>query len=110
MWEAMKLGRKRASVEEGRVEGGCVDKGTERGMDSARERWEGGRERAEEGLSEEGREQGGNGSKGEEKSSREVSRGEHRPVCSIFTNHSTTRPLALRPWYYKLKIVNRYKL
>ena len=34
------LGRKRASVEEG-----WVDKGTERGMDSARERWEGGSER-----------------------------------------------------------------
>ena len=30
----MMLGRERASVEEGRVEGGWVDKGTERGMDS----------------------------------------------------------------------------
>ena len=36
--EAMMLGRERASVEEGRVDGGWVDKGTERGMDSARER------------------------------------------------------------------------
>ena len=60
-----------------------------------------GRERAEEGLIEEGREQGGKGSKGEEKTSREVSRGGHRPLYSIFTNHSTTRSLALRPWYYK---------
>ena len=32
----MKLGRESASVEEGRVEGGWVDKGTERGMNSAR--------------------------------------------------------------------------
>ena len=39
------LGRERTSVEEGRVEGGWVDKGMERGMDSARERWEGGSER-----------------------------------------------------------------
>ena len=38
--EAMMLAR-----EEGRVEGGWVDEGTERGMDSARERWEGGSER-----------------------------------------------------------------
>ena len=38
--EAMMLGRERASVEEGRVEGGWVEEGTERGMDSARERWE----------------------------------------------------------------------
>ena len=37
--EAMVLGRERASVEEGRVDGGWVDEGTERGMDSARERW-----------------------------------------------------------------------
>ena len=43
--EAMMLGRGRASVEEGRFEGGWVDKGTERGMDSARERLEGGSER-----------------------------------------------------------------
>ena len=41
----MMLGRERASVEEGRVEGGWVDEGTERGMDSARERWEGKSER-----------------------------------------------------------------
>ena len=45
MEEAMMLGRERASVEEGRVEGGWVDTGTERGMDSARERWEGGSKR-----------------------------------------------------------------
>ena len=43
--EAMMLGTGRASVEEGRVDGGWVDNGTERGMDSARERWEGGSER-----------------------------------------------------------------
>ena len=42
--EAMILGRERASVEEGSVEGGWVDEGTEPGMDSARERWEGGSE------------------------------------------------------------------
>ena len=41
----MMLGRERASVEEGRVEGGWVDKGTERGMDSAREGCEGSSER-----------------------------------------------------------------
>ena len=34
----MMLGRERASAEEGRVEGEWVDEGTERGMDSARER------------------------------------------------------------------------
>ena len=34
----MMLGRERASVEEGRVEGGWVDEGTERGMDSERRR------------------------------------------------------------------------
>ena len=43
----------------------------------------------------------GKGSKGGEKTSREVSRGGHRPVYSMFTNHSTKRPLALRLWYYK---------
>ena len=57
--KAMMLGRERASVQEGRVEGGWVDKGTERGMDSARERWEeaasgGGIEREREGASGEG--------------------------------------------------------
>ena len=41
----MMLGRERASVEEGRVEGGWVDEGTERGMDSARERWDRGSKR-----------------------------------------------------------------
>ena len=46
-------------------------------------------------------EQGRKGSKGGEKTSREVSRRGHRPVYSIFTNHSITRPLALRLWYYK---------
>ena len=96
--EAMMLGRERASVKEGRVEGGWVDEGTERGMGSARERWEG----ASGGRIERGREGArGKGSKGEEKTSREVSRGGHRPVYSIFTNHSTTRPLALRLWCYK---------
>ena len=39
--EAKMLGRERASVEEGRVEGWWGNEGTERGMDSARERWEG---------------------------------------------------------------------
>ena len=56
----------------------------------------GGRERAEEGLSEKGRGQVGKRSKGLTKTSTEVSRGGHRPGYSIFTNHSTTRPLALR--------------
>ena len=32
----MKLGRQRASVEEGRVEGGRVDEGNERGRDGTR--------------------------------------------------------------------------
>ena len=32
----MMLGRQRASVEEGRVEGGRVDEGTERGRDGTR--------------------------------------------------------------------------
>ena len=42
----MMLGSERASVEEARVEGGWVDDdGTERGMESARERW--GKKRAE---------------------------------------------------------------
>ena len=43
--EAMMLGMERASVEEWMVQGEWVDKGTERGMDSARELWEGGSER-----------------------------------------------------------------
>ena len=43
--EVMMLGREKVSVEEGRVEGGWDDKGTERGMDSARERWKGGSKR-----------------------------------------------------------------
>ena len=34
--EAMMLGRQRASVEEGRVEGGMVDEGNERGRDGPR--------------------------------------------------------------------------
>ena len=41
----MMLGRERTSVEEGRVEGGWVDEGAERGTDSARERGEGESER-----------------------------------------------------------------
>ena len=41
----------------------------------------------------------GKGSKGGKKTPREVSQGGHRPVYSIFTNHSTTRPLALKLWY-----------
>ena len=43
----------------------------------------GGRQQAEEGLSEKGREQVGKGSKEGTKTSREVSRGGHRPVYSI---------------------------
>ena len=49
-------------MEEGRVEGGRVAEGNERGRDGARhgrrEGKRGGRKRGEEGLSEEGREQG----------------------------------------------------
>ena len=97
--EAMMLGRERASVEEGRVEGGWVDEGTERGMERARERWEGGSERRRDWARKGGSK--GVGEEGGKKTSREVSRGGHRPVYSIFTNHSTTRPLALRLWYYK---------
>ena len=43
--EAMMLGRQRASVEEGRVEGEMVDEGNERGRDGTKHgRWEGGSE------------------------------------------------------------------
>ena len=73
----MMLGRERASVE-----GGWVDEGTERGREGARKG-------------------GSKGVKRGKKTSKEVSRGGHRPVYSIFTNHSTTRPLALRHWFYK---------
>ena len=56
------IGRERVSVEEGRVEGGRVAEGNERGRDGPRhgrrKGKRGGRKRAEEGLSEEGREQG----------------------------------------------------
>ena len=42
----MMLGRQRASVEEGSVEGGRVDEGNERGRDGTRHgQWEGGSER-----------------------------------------------------------------
>ena len=55
------IGRERVSVEEGRVEGGRVAEGNERGREGPRHgRCEGkrvGRKRAEEGLSEEGMEQ-----------------------------------------------------
>ena len=61
-------GRERASVEEGRVEGGRVAEGNERGRDGSRHGWRegkrGGRKRAEEGLSEEWREQGSNPDEG----------------------------------------------
>ena len=60
--ETVMAGRERVSVEEGRVEGGRVVEGNERGRDGSRHGWRegktGGRKRAEEGLSEEGREQG----------------------------------------------------
>ena len=63
--EAMMIGRERVSVEEGRVEGGRVAEGNERGRDGPRhgrrKGKRGGRKRAEEGLSEEGREQGREG-------------------------------------------------
>ena len=112
--EAMMLGRERASVEEGRVEGGWVDEGNERGRDGTRHGQRvgkrGGRKRAEEGLSVEAREKGRKGTKGGKETSREVSRGGHWPVYNIFTNHPTTRHLALTLWYYKWKIVNRYNL
>ena len=61
----MMIGRERASVEDGRVEGGRVAEWNERGRDGPRhgrrEGKRGGRKRAEEGLSEEGREQGREG-------------------------------------------------
>ena len=72
--EAMMLGRERASVEEGMVEGGWVDEGNERGREGTRhgqrELKRGGRKRAEEGLNEDGREQGRNGSKEGKETSR----------------------------------------
>ena len=59
--EAIMIGRERVSVEEGRVEGGRVAEGNERGRDGPRhgrrEGKRGGKKRAEEGLSEEGMEQ-----------------------------------------------------
>ena len=61
----MMLGRERASVEEGRVEGGWVDKGTERGMDS---RGKDGREAASGGGIERERE----GASGEKEQGRET--------------------------------------
>ena len=93
------LSRERASVEEGRVEGGGLMKGrdeawTARGKDGREEVRGGGIERGREGAR-------GKGSKRGKKTSREVSRGGHRPVYSTFTNHSTTWPLALRLWNYK---------
>ena len=56
----------------------------------------GGRKQVEEGLSEEGRERMREGNfKG----------------GNMFTNQPfTNRPLPLRLWYYKLQIVNMYKL
>ena len=80
------LGRQRASVEEGRVEGGMVDERNER--DEARTA--GWRKRAEEGLSEEGREQGSKGARGDFKGG--ILR---MALASIFTNHPTTRLLPL---------------
>ena len=51
-----------------------------------------GREEASGGGIERGRGSMGGGSKGGKKTSREVSRGGHRPVYSLFTNHYTTQP------------------
>ena len=83
----MMLGRERASVEEGRVEGGGLMKGRNEAWSA---QGNDGREAASGGGIERGRgEQGGKGSKGGKKTSREVSRGGHRPVYSIFANHST---------------------
>ena len=63
--EAMMICRERASVEEGRVEGGRVDEGNERGRDGTRhgrrDGKRGGRKRVEEGLREEVREHGSTG-------------------------------------------------
>ena len=58
-----------------------------------------------------GKEEGGEASRGERERGREGAKegrklqgryrekGTYWPVYSIFTNHSTTRPLALRLWY-----------
>ena len=59
----MMLGRQRASVEEGRGEGGMVGEGNERGTSEAWTWTAGVRKRAEEGLGEEGREHGSKGGK-----------------------------------------------
>ena len=65
--EAMMIGRERASVEEGRVEGGWVDEGNERGRDGTRHGQRKGkmvgRKRAGEGLSEAWREGASEGRK-----------------------------------------------
>ena len=74
---------------------GTNEEGTERGMDSARERGEGGSERRRRDWARKGE------SKGWKETSREVSQGGHWPEYSIFTNHPTTGPLALTLWYYK---------
>ena len=89
----MTLGRQRASVEEGWVEGVRVDEGNERGQDEA---WTtGGRKQAEEGLSEEWR-----GSKGGKLQGRYPEEGTGQYTV-LFTNHPTTRPLLLILCYYK---------
>ena len=68
MGEAMMLCRKRASVEEERVEGGRIDEGNERGWDETRhvrrDAERGGSKRAYDGLREEGREHGSKGERG----------------------------------------------
>ena len=95
----MIIGREIASVEEARVEGGGLMKVLNESLTA---QWKDGREEASGGGIERGRAGArGKDSQGGKKTSREVSRGGHRPVYSTFTNHSTKRPLALRPWYYK---------
>ena len=91
--EAMMLGRERASVDVGRVEGGWVDEGNERGRDGTRHGQRvgtrGGRKRAEEGLSVEGREKGRKGTKGGKETSRYPEEGTGQ--CTIYSQTTPQR-------------------
>ena len=70
-------------------------------MKGRNEAWTARMKDGREGASGGGIKRGRDGARVGEKTSSEVSRGGHRPVYSIFKNHSTTRTLTLRLWYYK---------
>ena len=95
---------------EGGLRRGTSEEGTELCMDGARGRGEGGSERmreVEEQLREDRR------SKGDREGGKLQGRypGGHWPIYYIqCPKLHTTRPLPLRLWYYKLKIVSRYSI